>query len=153
MYRTKEPLTAIIEELLKLEPLVEAALGNELDERLKEAKEVWDKKAEEAATQLTHVAQATSEGGESGETVEGPLRVETEEKEEEKEETPSIEAAVETPEPETDEPIDYDAAIEALYFAQVGSFFRGDPRCCVCSSSQRDVLTWRRLLEMEPKTR
>lgn len=118
VYRTKEPLTAIIEELLKLEPLVEAALANEFEERLNAAKEIWRESVEEATQQISAVAQVTSEGGESEATVEGPSRAKMEE-EETKEETASAEAVG----MQSDVDASLDNAIEVLYFVEL--FMKG----------------------------
>ena len=129
---TKVPLTAIIEELVKLEPLVEAALGNELSEHLNTAKEEWEKKQEEEEEAEddevpSHVALvASEEGGESEVTVEGPSTTAKE-----KEETTDVDVDETTRDDNDatnasrDVPTWNDENAEALYFLQVHRHYHG----------------------------
>ena len=135
---TKVPLNAIIEELVKLEPLVEAALGNELSEHLNTAKEKWEKKreeedeAEDEEVPSQVALMASEEGGESEATVEGPSTT-TKEKE-----TTDVDVEETTRDDNDathasrDVPTWNDENAEALYFLQV--------RCpCHLHTSGHDV--------------
>lgn len=112
VYMTKAPLTAIIEELLKLEPLVEAALRNELEEQVKTIREQWSRKPDDVTSSPAEAPPVMSETGDSEATTEGLSRPKTEEKDEAEGEISS----------ENDLTIEaFDNAVEAMYFCQVRS--------------------------------
>lgn len=118
VYQSKAPLTAIIEELQKMEPLVAAALDNELEEHVQNAKLQWSKQTEsEVAPQL-----ASEEMGDNEAKADIQAKENTENFVEKREidEGPSMDVPSEA---RLDENVDFEAldrAIEALYFLQVG---------------------------------